>query len=292
MTVTAPETTPGGYPECAPGYNYSVTESSLFAAGATIDPNGTLGIYRYYQTTNNGTSYIPTTATAAVPASTMWAWPSGTTNTHTAISYTAGQVGTTGTPFYYGREVLTLVYSSPGNGTTTVLNTQIIYQYPWSYNSSQTVTPSALFTNAVTSVQAVSNPSPYASPAPAPLVFQGDPPRFTVQLNDLYPNGATSVIIYPGTPASNPSATGSAPITITAAATPNSGLYTTAPPITFEVASYISTSSTAPLTYTIAAVQTLPSAYATSSSNPTVLNTLTFTTTSGFSVNGTVGTVK
>ena len=75
-------------------------ESSLFAAGATIDPNGTLGIYRYYQTTTNGTSYLPLTATAANPASTVWAWPSGSTNTHAAISYMAGQIDTTaGTRF-------------------------------------------------------------------------------------------------------------------------------------------------------------------------------------------------
>jgi hypothetical protein len=303
MTVTAPETTPAGYPECAPGYSYTASETSLFGANPIIDPNGTLGIYRYYQTasvTAGVLSYLPTTATAAIPPSTVWAWPSGSTNTHTAISYTAGQLNNTtvALDLFYGREVLTLVYTSPGNGTTTVLNTQMIYLYPWNYNSAQTLSPTALFSNAVTNVPAVSNPSPYASPSPAPLVFQGDPPRFTVQLNDLYPNSATSVIIYPGTPVSNPTATGSVPIAITTVTTPNSGLDSTVAPITFEVQSYINTSVTTAQTYTIAAIQTLPSSYALNSTsttvpvNPTVLNTLTFTTSSGFNVNGTVGTVK
>jgi hypothetical protein len=293
MTVTAPETTPSGSPECAPGYNYSASESSLFAAGATIDPNGTLGIYRYYQTTTNGTSYLPLTATAANPASTVWAWPSGSTNNHAAISYMAGQINSVaGLDFYYGRETLTLVYTSPGNGTTKVLDTKTIYQYPWNYNSSQTYSPTALFTNAITNVQTASNPYPYPTPTPAALVFQGDPPRFTVQMNDLYPNGVTSVIIYPGTPASNPTATGFATIAVTSATTPNSGLYTNASPATFEVQSYINTSVTTAQTYTIAAIQTLPSVYAASTTNPSILNTLTFTTTSGFNVNGTVGTVK
>jgi hypothetical protein len=305
LTVTAPETTPAAYPgpspypECAPGYTYTSTPTASFAAGAKIDPAGTLGVYRYYQTTTNGTSYLPATALAASPASTVWAW-SGTPSTHTAITYTAGVVGTTGTPFYYGRETLTLVYTSPGNGTNTVLDTKTIYQYPWNYNSSQTVAPSALFSNAVTgaSDQAASNPSPYASPFPSPSpVFQGDPPRFTVAMNNLYPAGTTSVIIYPGTPVSNPTASGQQTVAITTTGAPNSGLWTTAPKISFEVAPYINTSATTAQTYTIAAVQTLPSpGYAVSTTaptlNPAILQTLTFTTTSGFNVNGTVGTVK
>jgi hypothetical protein len=299
LNVLAPETTPtafpgpSSYPKCAPGYSYTSTPTASFAAGAKIDPAGILGVYRYYQTTTDGVNYSPTTATAAIPLSTTWPWTSGTTNTHSAISYTAGQVNNTTVPLdlFYGREILTLVYTL-GNGTTTVLDTKTIYLYPWNYNSSQTISPTVLFTNAVTSVQAVSNPSPYAVPSPTPLVFQGDPPRFTVLMNDLYPNGSTSVIIYPGTPSSNPTATGSATISITAVATPNTGLDTTATPITFEVQSYINTSVTAAQTYTIAAIQTLPSSYVASTTNPTILNTLTFTTSSGFNVNGTVGTVK
>jgi hypothetical protein len=300
MTVTAPETTSSGFPECAPAYTYSVGESSLFAAGAAIDPNGTLGIYRYYQTatmTAGVLSYLPATATPAVPLSTIWAWPSGSTNTHAAISFTAGQVNNTtvALDLFYGREIFTLVYSSPGNGTTTVLDTKTIYLYPWNYNSAQTLSPTALFTNAVNSVQAASNPYPYATPTPAPLIFQGDLPRFTVQMNSLYPNGASSVIIYPGTPISNPTASGAATIAITAVTTPTGGLYTTAVPITFETLRALQTitaSTMTPPTYTIAAIQTLPSVYATSTSNPAVLNTLTFTLTSSFGVNGTVGTVK
>jgi hypothetical protein len=300
MTVTAPEMTASGFPECAPGYTYAASESSLFAAGATIDPNGTLGIYRYYQTTTDGINYLPTIASTAVPAlvpTNPWPWPSGSTNTHTAIPFMAGQVGTAAAPnnFYYGRETLTLVYSSPGNGTTKVLDTKTIYQYPWNYNSGQTNSPTALFINAVTNVQTASNPYPYPTPTPAPLVFQGDPPRFTVQMNNLYPNGASSVTIYPGTPLSNPTATGGAAIAITAATTPAGGLYTSAPAITFETLAVLKTitaSTMTPPTYTIAAMQTLPSNYATSTTNPVVLNSLTFSLTSPFGVNGTVGTVK
>jgi hypothetical protein len=300
LNVIAPETTPttfpgpASYPKCAPGYTYTSTPTASFAAGAKIDPAGTLGVYRYYQKTTDGVNYSPATAASANPVSTVWAWASGTTSpTHAAIAYTAGVVGATGTPFYYGREILELEYLS--GGVYTILDTKTIYEYPWNYNSSQTVTPSVLFSNAVTgaSDQAASNPSPYASPFPSPSpVFQGDSPRFTVAMNNLYPAGATSVIIYSGTPASNPTASGQQTVAITSTATPNSGLWTTAPKISFEVAPYINTSATTAQTYTIAAIQTLPGGYATSSTNPAVLNTLTFTTTSGFNVNGTVGTVK
>jgi len=66
--------------------------------------------------------------------------------------------------------------------------------------------------------------------------------------------------------------------------------------ITFEIAPYINTSATTPQTHTLAAVQTLPSSYALSTTapalNPAILQTLTITTTSGFNLNGTVGTVK
>jgi hypothetical protein len=56
--------------------------------------------------------------------------------------------------------------------------------------------------------------------------------------------------------------------------------------------------NTTPQTYPIAALQQLPAGYGNNSStttpitNPAVLNTVTFTFASGFSVNGAVGTVK
>jgi hypothetical protein len=67
------------------------------------------------------------------------------------------------------------------------------------------------------------------------------------------------------------------------------------PPITFELAPYITASTTAQ-TYTIVTVQQLPTGYPVSTTppllNPAILSTVTFSTTSGLSVNGTVGTVK
>jgi hypothetical protein len=192
------------------------------------------------------------------------------------------------------------VYSL-GNGTTKVLDTKTIYQYPWNYNSSATgPSPTAVFTNALTQTQAVSYPSPFASPFPTPSI-PGDAPRFSVKMQNLYPAGTTSVIIYPGTPVS-PSPNTATTIANSAATAPNlaslqasGGLWTSAPSLTFETAPYIP-STTSPQTYTIAAIQTLPSpAYVSPSTspvppNPAILNTLTFTV--GFNVNSTVGTVK
>jgi hypothetical protein len=289
MTVVSPETTSSGFPECAAGYLYSATELSTFAAGAVIDPNGTLSISRSYQTTTDGTSYATAVAASNNPASATWFWPSGSTNNHSgaAISYTAGQIDTApALDFYYGKETLNLVYVSPGNPTTKTLDTKTIYLFPWMAG-----TPTAIFTNAVTN----------AAPSGTPFAFQGDPPRFTVKMTNLYPNGTTSVIIFPGTPVSNPTASGSATIAITRATTPTTpttgGLYTPAAPIpiTFETLATLQTitaSATTPPTYTIAAMQTLPSIYATSTTNPAVVNILTFTLATPFNLNGTVGTVK
>jgi hypothetical protein len=296
LTVADAESTGQNPTKCAASTNYSVTSTASFGAGAIIDPNGTLAIYRYYQTTSNGSLYSPATlpGTAASPASIAWAWSSGSTNTHTALTYTAGQVGTTGTPFYYGIETLKLVYTSPGNGgTQTTLDTKTINLYPWVNNSLQAYSPNAAFSNALTKASAGSNPSPYVSPYPSPTpVFQGDAPRLTVQMNNLYPNGTSSVIIYAGTPSNPGTAT---PITVTVTTTPNGAMYTSAPPITFELAPYITASTTAQ-TYTIVAVQQLPAGYPVSTTppllNPAILSTVTFSTTSGLSVNGTVGTVK
>ncbi|MBV8378632.1 MAG: hypothetical protein JO279_16675 [Verrucomicrobia bacterium] len=147
------------------------------------------------------------------------------TSSHAAITYTAGVIGSgnplTPSSFYYGRETLELEYLS--QGVYTVLDTKTIYQYPWNYNTSLGAqSPKAVFSNGVTgaSEQVSSNPSPSASPSPAFPAFQGDPPRFTVNMYNLYPNGTTAVIIYPGTPLS---ATGAATvIPITSAATPPS----------------------------------------------------------------------
>lgn len=298
LTVTAPETTPLGNAECAPSYSYTATETSTFAAGAKIDPNGTLGINRSYQslsTLNGAYPALPGISIPAIPTtSTPWAWTSGSTNTHGPLSYVAG----TTVPFYYGREILQLVYTggtgTGGSSIPTVLDTKYIYVYP--YGSGQSIfPPNAAFTNALTN-----SAFPYATPNPSPSpTLTGDPPRVTVSLGNLYPSGTTSVIIYSGTPVSNPNATGYIVIPTTTATTPtgtttnaNGTILAIDPSVTFELAPYINSSVTTAQNYTIAVLQTLPSAYATSSSNPSILSPIPFTFTSAFSVNGTVGTVK
>jgi hypothetical protein len=305
LAMTAPETTSAGDSKCAPAYTYTAKATATFAAGATIDPNGVLEIIRFYETTSNGTFASPPALSVANPAYVSWAWPSGSTLSPAVVTYTAGVVGTSGTPFFYGRETLELVYTSAATMTQTVLSTKVIYLYPWNYNGTLSYAPTATFYNAVTNAQASGNASPYSSPFPAASpVFQGDPPRFTIRFNSLYPAGTTSVIIYPGTPV-NPTGTAYViPITQTTtpaatATTPVGGLYTGALPITFETLvplTKITASTATPPTYTIAAVQTLPSGYALSTTaptlNPAILSTLTFTITPPFNVNGTVGTVK
>jgi hypothetical protein len=77
---------------------------------------------------------------------------------------------------------------------------------------------------------------------------------------------------------------------------PNSGLLAnqpvgSVPAVNIALAPpFIMTPTSTPQTYTIEAVQQLPSAAY--GSNRVVLNSVTFSITAGISVNGTVGTVK
>jgi hypothetical protein len=304
LTVTAPETTP--QLQCAPGYQYGATESSSIPNGGTFDPHGSLGVYRFSETaSSNGTFARPPATTlpalqllSAVAANDQ-TWPanSGFANNRSFGPYTAAQdCNGVALGDNYGRETLALVYTL-GDGTQYVLDTKVIYLYPWSPGSLAGA-PTASIANAITNGPVQGNPSPYAAPSPSPFMH-GDPPRVTVQMKNLYPAGTSSVIIYSGTPVSNPTCTGYRVIANTAATAPTGGLWTNRPAVTFELApTYVSTTANTPQTYTIAALQQLPAGYGNNSStttpinNPAVLNTVTFTFASGFSVNGTVGTVK
>ena len=91
--------------------------------------------------------------------------------------------------------------------------------------------------------------------------FQGDPPRITVKMNNLYPTGTSWVVIYPGTPASNPSATASVTVPDSSATAPNNGLWIARPNVTFDLANsglITTTPSSTAKSYTIKAVQQLP----------------------------------
>jgi hypothetical protein len=305
LTVTAPETTP--QLQCAPGYQYSATESSSIPNGGTFDPHGSLGVYRYCETASSTGTYAnpPATTLQALALLTSVAvndnfWPanSGFANIRAFGPYTAAQdCNAVALGDNYGRETLALVYTM-GDNTQYVLDTKVIYLYPWN-TGSQASAPTALISNALTRGLVQGNYSPYAGPSPTPSPYlHGDPPRVTVQMNNLYPAGTSWVIIYSGTPISNPTATGYAVIANTTATAPAGGLWTNRPAVTFELASptppnYVSTTATTPQTYTLAAVQQLPSsAYAIGGLNPAILNSVTFTFAAGYSVNGTVGTVK
>jgi hypothetical protein len=306
LTVITPEPTEEVF-SCAPTYIYSASANSSYTApNPIIDLTAQLSICRYYQTTSDGGfAPIPTfpavLGTPATPSSTTWDWGSGSTNSHPTIEYTSGQVGADA-QFYYGREILQLLYTpGPGNGAPSLLDTQIINIYPW-IGGSTVGFPTAAFSDAVTSAFAGSNPSPYAIPYPSPYPTFQEPPRFIVRMNNLYPTGISAVCIYAGTP-SQPIGTPTT-IPVTAVMARSGGLWKDPPGIIFATAPYVNTSAT---TYTIVALQWLPAsgyaapAYPTSGYalnttppllNPAILNTVTFTVTSASSVNATVGTVK
>ena len=282
---------------------------SVTFTGSPIDPNGSLEVDRFYQTTVNGTQYSPATlpSTGSTSAAIVtWPWAITSFTSGNIPTCTAGQVGSNN--FTYGTETLALVYTSPGNnGRYALLNTQTnqtttqtIYLYPWQ-TGAQSYMPNASIFNALTNVQVHGNPSPYTAPSPSPSLY-GDPPRVTVQMNNLYPGATRSVIIYSGLPvSSNTIPTGSTAIPVPSP-TPNpnlatSGLWTNTPlgnvpAFNFELVPPVVPSSSAAQTYTIAAYQSLPSTYPVSSTNPVILNTLTFTITPGFKVQAAVGTVQ
>jgi hypothetical protein len=279
-STTAQDPTP-----CAATASYSAAATATFATGAKIDPAGTLEIDRSYQ---------PTPGAPSVAVPTIWTWSSGP---HTVTS-SAGQVvnQATNTPlsFSYGTETLALVYKSPTNGTQKILVTsRTIMVYPWAFG--QTNAPSAAIADVLGGGAAYPTPGiiPASSPfpSPSPYIFHGEFPRFTVQMNNLYPSGTTSVTLYPNDPSTNPTKTNSQ--TVQTALAPGGALELTAPLLSINLAQYITPSTTAAQTYTLQVTQQLPAGYpAVTGVNPLLLNSVTFSVTSGYSVNGTVGTVK
>ena len=127
-----------------------------------------------------------------------------------------------------------------------------------------------------------------ALPPNVVTAFQGDPPRITVKMNNLYPTGTSWVVIYPGTPTSNSSATGSVSILNSTATAPNNGLWTNRPPVTFDLANstLINTApSNTAHSYTIEAVQELPlSQYP--NATPEILSSTSVSLKLSFNING------
>ena len=177
----------------------------------------------------------------------------------------------------YGRETLQLVYTM-GDGTTYIIASQVIYLYPFAPAES-TSPPTAMISNALTNA---------ALPPNVVTAFQGDPPRITVKMNNLYPTGTSWVVIYPGTPTSNSSATGSVSILNSTATAPNNGLWTNRPPVTFDLANstLINTApSNTAHSYTIEAVQELPlSQYP--NATPEILSSTSVSLKFSFNING------
>jgi hypothetical protein len=128
--------------------------------------------------------------------------------------------------------------------------------------------------------------------------FQGDPPRLTIQVDNLFPGSNTWLVIYPNNPVTNPTQAGAVPI-------PNTNLTDTrAAPITTMwsrtiivelgpamVACGVNNSVTTPQEYTIAVVQKLPVAYTDNACVKSTNNiaSSSFTMTFGFKVQSQIG---
>jgi hypothetical protein len=279
--VTTPEPLNSqGFLQCAPGGQYSAAETDSFANGGTFDPHGRLGIYRYCETRLlTGLFATPTALTPVAVNDKDWPANSGFAHSRSFGPYTAAQ-DSNGAALGddYGRETLQLVYSM-GDGTAYILASQVIYLYPFSPAEASSSPPQATISNALTN--AVLTPNVVTA-------FQGDPPRITVKMNNLYPTGTSWVVIYPGTPTSNSLAAGSVSIPNSSAIAPNNGLWTNRLPVTFDLANSTlinTTPSNIAHSYTIEAVQELPLAQY-PNATPQILSFTSFSLKLSFNING------
>jgi hypothetical protein len=264
-TVEAP--TAGGVIQSASGYNYTVNAHASFANGGTFDPHGTIGINRYWE----GVDLTTGNYTAPTPIATDGKWWPANSGFDKAKGrdygpYTAGYPGDcTSTSLAvggYGRETLQLVYND-SNGAH-VIASQVIQLYP--YSPTQQNPPTVNYFNALSPSGPLLTYIPNVSPGNPPVnVYQGDPPRITAQISNLYPGSTSWLIIYPNDPVSNSTRTGAVTLAnSTMTDTTDNGLWSRT--FTFDLASAliacgIDQSATGAQTYTVEAIEKLPAVY-------------------------------
>jgi hypothetical protein len=272
-------TTVEGTLQSASGYNYDVTAFADFPNGGSFDPNGNISLQRSWQGLDaNGNYTVPmhlviydknghvaTDYTGGWPANSPFWKTKGKDMGNYMAGYQTDCTNSNPEVGGYGREIIQLVYTAfATNYLPVVIATQYIQLYP--YTPTQQNPPTATFSNTLTQSGPLLTFTPNVSTAPVPVnAYQGDPPRITVQLSNLYPGSTTWLVIYPNDPVSNPTQTGSVTIpNTTMTDTADNGLWSRT--VTFDlgsalVACGINQSATGPQEYTVEAVQKLPDFY-------------------------------
>ncbi|MBW0000336.1 MAG: hypothetical protein JO015_14645 [Verrucomicrobia bacterium] len=296
-TFTGPNNNPDSSPvlQCRAGYSYSVSSYCYVPNNGKFDPQGEIGVERYYAIRHGGNLYDAPVEVQV--GSKDWPANSGLGKTRTYGPYTAADYlsqssgggscgdgggsgcgggggscggGSCGNAPYL-KETIVLGYYNKHSGTrTAILASANIYVFPPAVPSSQSLTSTSTqvqFTNVLTN-QALNNST-----------SSGDPPVVQAALSNLYPGGTSYLRIYPGKQTSNPSNVTIIPNTTVVAPWGDISSRT----LLIPTGPYLRQQGY----YTIEAIQQVP-AYGT---DPVLLNTATFNASLGFAVHAEVGTV-
>jgi hypothetical protein len=286
-----------GVLQSAAGFNYNIVAYASFANGGKFDPQGTIGIDRYWQGIDSSGNL---TAPTPMANDGKW-WPANSgfdkTKGRAYGPYTAGYPGdcTNSSPEVGGDgvEIINEVYNDT-NGAH-IIATYSIRIYP--FLPTQNNPPTATYSNVLNPGGPVLNFIPNVSTGSPPVnVYVGNPPRITTQMNNLYPGSTSWLIIYPNDPVSNPTAAGSVTLANSMMTdTVDNGTWSRT--FTFDLASAliacgINQSATGAQEYTVEAIQQLPAAYdniAGCEQSENVLSSITFSINLNFPINTQLG---
>lgn len=278
-TFTGPNNNPDSNPvlQCRAGSDYSVSSYCWTPAGGSFDPQGAVGVERYYSIRHGGNLYDAQVQVLVTDKD--WPANSGLGKTRTYGPYTAdlyldlksGQTFSASVP--YLKETIILGYYNKQTRTrTAVLASGNVYVFPPAAQSTLSLTtPSSQvgFNNLATNKALNSN---------TPL--GGDPPVIQAKLSNLYPGGSSYLRIYPGKQSSSPQNVTVIPNTTATAPWGDLSSRT----LLIPIGPYLSQ----PGFYTVEAIQQIP-AYGT---DPVLQNSATFNAGLNFSVHADVGTVQ
>ena len=250
--------------QSASGYNYTVTAYASFANGGKFDPHGTIGIERYWQGYDSNGN-LTGTPTATVNDG-MW-WPANSgfdkTKGRGYGPYVAGYPGTctitSPEAGGYGVETLLEVYNDAnGPHTIATASIQILPNLPTQNNP-----PTGNYSNVLNPSGPALNFIPGVSKGSPPVnAYQGNPPRITVQIKNLYPGSTSFLSIYPGDPVSNLTRTGAVTVANSTLTDPvDNGFWSRS--YTFDLGTALVTcgmnqSTAGPQTYSVDAIEQCP----------------------------------
>jgi hypothetical protein len=260
---------------------------ATFPNGGSFDPQGTITIQRFWQGIDANGNY--TAPTPIVNGGVYKPASSGFDKKNGAKlgSFTAGYPGDCSNPSTaevngYGIEILQMVYTAYAtNELPVVLATQSIQLFP--NTPTQGNPPTGTYSNVLNPTGPVLSYIPNVSTGDPPVnSYQGNPPRISVQITNLYPGSTSSLIIYPSTPLLNSTRTGEVTIANSSLTdTANNGLWSRT--FTFDLGTAlvqcgINTSTPGAQNYTVESVEQLPAGYSTNKcvSTQNAISSITF----------------